>query len=609
MIRSLIDGFKKVSTTIKITIDILKYIFSLERLSVTALFLLCTLEATLPFLSLWLAKYVVDVLTVPEQATAPNTFLNFLIGFVVIGILAQVCATFGQTLRERIGQKIESHSEVSLLKKVNSFSEITVFENPEFYNHLRNATEGSGRRFVGVIDIMVLATRSLLMLGGSVAILGSVHWSLGVIVLVGMLPHSLVTFWINGFKAQVFRAQAHDTREQRYYASVLTSQETAKEVRAFHLGSFFLDKYQEAFSRVYDRSQRFRQHALKVGTVSGVFSGAVSAGVFSWIALQAYNGFLTVGDAVLYIGLLPQAMRTLSLIFGQLASLHFVSLHVKYFFDFLKLELPHNENEVAENFQSKDTVTGYEFRNVSFKYPGADRPAIENVSFTIEPGEKVAVVGRNGAGKSTLVKLMLRLYQPDAGVILLDGIPLKDYASEDLRKKTSVVFQDFAKFYLSIRDNIALGDLSKDQNDWIESAAQKAQVDDFANELPQGYDTLLGKHFDGGVELSGGQWQRISLARAFARDADLIVLDEPSSALDPIAESHLYERFRDLTNDKSALFITHRLGSVRIADKIIVINDGKIVGVGSHNELMAAEGDYAVLFRTQAENYVDGIFE
>ena len=218
-------------------------------------------------------------------------------------------------------------------------------------------------------------------------------------------------------------------------------------------------------------------------------------------------------------------------------------------------------------------------------------------------------MGRNGAGKSTLVKLMLRLYQPDAGVILLDGIPLKEYASEDLRKKTSVVFQDFAKFYLSIRDNIALGDLSKDQKDWIESAAQKAQVDDFANELPQGYDTLLGKHFDGGVELSGGQWQRISLARAFARDADLIVLDEPSSALDPIAESHLYERFRDLTNDKSALFITHRLGSVRIADKIIVINDGKIVGVGSHNELMAAEGDYAVLFRTQAENYVDGIFE
>ena len=298
-------------------------------------------------------------------------------------------------------------------------------------------------------------------------------------------------------------------------------------------------------------------------------------------------------------------MRTLSLILGQLASLHFVSLHVKYFFDFLKLELPHNANEIAENFQSEDTVTGYEFRSVSFKYPGADRPAIENVSFTIESGEKVAVVGRNGAGKSTLVKLMLRLYQPDAGVILLDGIPLQDYAIEDLRKKTSVVFQDFAKFYLSIRDNIALGDLSKGQNDWIESAAKKAQVDDFANELPRGYDTLLGKHFDGGVELSGGQWQRISLARAFVRDADLIVLDEPSSALDPIAESHLYERFKDLTNDKSALFITHRLGSVRIADKIIVLSEGKIVGIGSHNELMAAEGDYAVLFRTQAENYAD----
>ena len=598
---SIICGIHVVRDTIAVMGRTVRYMIGLEKWSVSGLFVINAAEAAFPIASLWLAKSAIDLITTGGKSA--DMLYALLAGFLFLGVAAQVLIPLGQTLRESVGQKIEVHSETSLLRKVNSIHEIAIFEISEFYDKLRNATEGSGRRFVGVIDIMMSTMRSLLLLGGSVAILSSLHWTLGLLLLLGMLPHSLVTFWVNKYKAQVFRAQAHDTREQRYYASVLTSAETAKEVRTFDLGNFFLEKYREAFSRVFERSQKFRRRARKVGALSGALSGAVSAGVFAWVVLQAYSGALTIGDAVLYIGLLPQAARALSVVLGQLASVHFVSLHVKHFFDFLEFELP-AQRVVGTDLRRSSIGRGYEICDVSFTYPGSHRPALERVNFSIEPGEKVALVGRNGAGKSTLVKLLLRLYNPNAGEILLNGVPLSVLNIGDLRERTAVVFQDYARFFLTVRQNISLGDLLRDPTDeWIREVSEKAGVSDFIGQLPMGYDTLLGKQFDGGVDLSGGQWQRIAIARALAREASLIVLDEPSAALDPMAESELFQRFRELTTDKSALFITHRLGSARMADKIVTLNGGKIVEVGSHEQLVNANGEYATLFKKQAENY------
>ena len=596
-----ISGIHDVRDTIAVMSRTVRYIIGLEKWSVSSLFVINAAEAAFPIASLWLAKTMIDLITTGEKSV--ELLYVLLGGFLFLGLAAQVLIPLGQTLRESVGQKIEAHSETSLLRKVNSIHEIAIFETSEFYDKLRNATEGSGRRFVGVIDIMMSTMRSLLLLGGSVVILSSLHWTLGLLILLGMLPHSLVTFWVNNFKAQVYRVQAHDSREQRYYASVLTSAETAKEVRTFDLGGFFLEKYREAFSRVFERSQRFRRRARKVGTLSGSLSGAVSAGVFAWIVLQAYHGTLTIGDAVLYIGLLPQVARALSLVFGQLASVHFVSLHVKHFFDFLEFELP-AQKVVGTHLRRRSFESGYEFCDVSFTYPGSQRPALERVNFSIKPGEKVALVGRNGAGKSTLVKLLLRLYNPDTGEILLNGVPVSDLNIEDLRGRIAVVFQDHARFFLTVRQNISLGDLLRDPTDeWIRVVSEKAGISDFIGQLPKGYDTLLGKQFVEGVDLSGGQWQRIAIARALAREASLIVLDEPTSALDPMAESELFKKFRELTKDKSALFITHRLGIVRMADKIVTLKEGTIAEVGSHEQLVNGNGEYATLFKTQAENY------
>ena len=598
---SVINGIHVVRDTIAVMSRTVRYMIGLEKWSVSALFVIHAAEAALPIASLWLAKSAIDLVTTGEDSA--DMLYVLLGGFLFLGIAAQVLIPLSQTLRESAGQKIEAHSETSLLTKVNSIHDIAIFEISAFYDKLRNATEASGRRFAGVIDIMMSTMRSLLLLVGSVAILSSLHWALGLLLLLGMLPHYLVTFWVNKNRMGVFRAQAHDTREQRYYAGLLTSAETAKEVRTFDLGGFFLEKYREAFTRVFERSQQFRKRAWKVGALSGALSGTVSAGAFAWVVLQAYRGALTIGDAVLYIGLLPQAARAMSNVLGQLASVHFASLHVKHFFDFLEFKLP-AQKVVGAHSRRRSIESGYEIREVSFTYPGSHRPALENVNFAIRPGEKVALVGRNGAGKSTLVKLLLRLYNPDTGAILLNGVPLSVLNIQDLRERIAVVFQDYARFFLTVRQNISLGDLSREPTDeWIRAVSEKAGVSDFIGELPAGYDTLLGKQFAGGFDLSGGQWQRIAIARALAREASLIVLDEPSSALDAMAESELFQNFRELTKDKSALFITHRLGSVRMADKIVTLKGGTVVEVGSHEQLVNGSGEYATLFKAQAENY------
>lgn len=598
---SVIHGIHVVKDTIAVMGRTVRYMIGLEKWSVSALFVINAAEAAFPIASLWLAKSAIDLVTTGERSA--DMLFVLLGGFLFLGVAAQVLIPLSVTIRESVGQKIEAHSETSLLRKVNSIHEIAIFEISAFYDQLRNATEASGRRFVGVIDIIMSTMRSLLLLAGSVAILSSLHWALGLLLLLGMLPHYLVTFWVNKNKMSVFRAQAHDTREQRYYASVLTSAETAKEVRTFDLGGFFLEKYREAFNKVFERSQRFRKRAWKVGALSGALSGTVSAGAFAWVVLQAYRGTLTIGDAVLYIGLLPQVARAMSNVLGQLASVHFASLHAKHFFDFLELELP-AQKVVGTRFHRSSIEPGYEICDVSFTYPGSHRPALESVNFSIKPGEKVALVGRNGAGKSTLVKLLLRLYHPDAGEILLNGVPLPALDVKDLRARIAVVFQDYARFFLTVRQNISLGDLSRDPTDeWMRAVSEKAGVRDFAEQLPAGYDTLLGKQFEGGFDLSGGQWQRIAIARALAREASLIVLDEPSSALDAMAESELFRNFSELTRDKSALFITHRLGSVRMADKIVTLKGGTIVEVGSHEQLINGDGEYATLFKAQAKNY------
>jgi len=576
-----------------------------------------------PLASLWIVKRVVDILTEsPGVDRDEDELILVAAAFFAIAILTQLAVTALVFLRDTTKQRLEGASRASLLEKVNTFHGLHYFEIPQFHDHLRNANEGAGVRLLNVLDVSSEFTRFALVLGAALALLGSLHPLLGLILVVGLLPHAIVAFRITRHSVAVFRAQAEDVRIQRYYEGVLTDPTTAKEVRAFGLGGFFLGKYRDAFGRVFERRHAFRVRSAKVYAASGAFSGTVSAAAFAWVVAKAYAGELSVGDAVLYIGVLPQVSSALRALMSSVHRAHENSLYLRFLLDLLDMRpvlrngtLVPGEHVAAQADTRRDggatmrsartAPPAYEFRDVTFRYPGSDEPALRGVSFAMDRGQKLALVGRNGAGKTTLVKLLLRFYDPDEGEILLDGVGLQRYDVEQLRRRTSVVFQDYAKYYLTVRESIALGDPSRQPDDeWVHEAARKAGAHEFVERLPGGYDTLLGKHFEGGTDISGGQWQRLALARAFAHDADTVVLDEPSAALDPMAEYDLYRKFHDLIEHRSVLFVTHRLGSVRMVDRVIVLRDGQLVESGAHDDLMEADGEYATLFRMQAANYV-----
>jgi ATP-binding cassette, subfamily B, bacterial len=589
-----------VAETVTATRKIIRYTFSVAPIAVPSLVFLSLLEGFLPVAALWIVKMVIDeVLASSHDA---NTIYLLIGAFFCVGVLTQVITAIRAPLGDDVSQRLDSLSRRTLLAKVNEFSGIRYFEIPEFHNLLENAEKGTGRRFYAVVEMIAALTRSFGVLGTSAVMLGQLNWWLGLVVIAGILPQNIVKFRTFARRAELFKLRAHDAREQDYYADLITSPQDAKEVRAFGLGDYLLERYTTVFSRVFDRYREFRIRATWHGVIAALFAGSVSSGAFAWIVVQAYHGRLTTGDAVLYIGLLPQLMHVLSNVVGQLANFYITALMTRHFFDFL--DLPDDLTAEGTPTIRSSNTKGYEFQNVTFRYPGSDRPVVENISFHIEHDQRVALVGRNGAGKSTIVKLLLRFYDPDEGSILLDGKPLDSYDINELRRKTSVVFQDFAKFYMTVYDNIALGDVSREPvGNWIKETAAKAQTDGFITELPHGYDTMLGKLFDGGTELSGGQWQRIALARAFARDAEMIVLDEPSAALDPQAEYDLFQRFHDLTAERSALLVTHRLGSIRMTDHVLVLKNGKLVESGSHDALMKLDGEYATLYRMQADSY------
>ena len=583
--------------------DMLWFTLRIAPVAVPSAFMLSVLEGVLPVASLWLVKRVVDMITALEARPADSwEFSLLVIAFLGIGTTTPVISTIRNNLQDDVAQRLDGESRAVLLAKANSFQGLRYFELPEFHDQLITAERGSGRRFYVVMEMLGAVTSSAAVVSTAIVLLASLEPLLGVVVIAGLLPHHLVVRWAFKERSQLFRVDAQDVRKQSYFVDVLTLPDAAREIKAYGLGDYFLAKYREVFGAIYGRYRRFRGKATLYGMASGALSGAISTGAFVWVVVEAYHGRLTVGDAVLYIGLLPQLTRTVGLLLGHFLNFHFTTLLTRHFFDFLRLEPV--LTQAAPSGRQRIADAGLEFHGVTFRYPGSERPALNGVSFRIAPGERVALVGENGAGKTTLVKLLLRFYDPDEGEILLDDVPLPEYDVVDLRRRMAVVFQDPARFHLSVRENIALGNLlALDDDARLRGAAGKAQAEDLIEQLPSGYETLLGKHFTGGTELSGGQWQRIALARAFVRDADTIILDEPSAALDAKAEYHLFERFAELTAGRTALFITHRLGCVRSADRIIVCRDGEIVEEGGHDDLVAARGEYAEMFRMQSERY------
>jgi ATP-binding cassette subfamily B protein len=426
-------------------------------------------------------------------------------------------------------------------------------------------------------------------------------WAVVVLLLAG-LPAFVAEAKFSGDAFRLFRWRSPETRMQIYLETVLAREDHVKEVKLFGLGTRLLERYQAIFRRLYqeDRALTIRRD-LWGFFLSLIGSGALY-GAYAWIAISTVRQLISIGQMTMYVALFRQGQTTVSAMLTAVGGMYEDNLYLSTLYEYLETEviLP-----TGSSVRGPHPEDGIRFEDVSFTYPGAQEAALENITLRLVPGTSLALVGENGSGKTTLIKLLTRLYAPTSGRILLDGQDLAEWDEAALRERIGVIFQDFARYQLLVGENVGAGDerYFEDEERW-RAAAVKGRASDFIDTLPAGYQTQLGKWFKDGRELSGGQWQKIALSRAFMRSrADILVLDEPTAAMDAQAEAEVFEHFRQLARERITILISHRFSTVRMADQIVVLNNGHIIERGSHEELMQLHGRYAQLFTLQARGY------
>jgi ATP-binding cassette subfamily B protein len=420
---------------------------------------------------------------------------------------------------------------------------------------------------------------------------------------ISTLPSFIGEYYFNNKNYALIRSQMQRRREMEYVSSLGTSDLTAKEVRAFDLSSFFINRFRSISNKLYFDIRSLETKRSTWAVILAITGSVGYYTAFVYIIQKVLTGSISIGDLTFLLGSIRQVSGVLQNLMRRFSTVSQGAIYLRDFFEFFQikpnLKIPANPRPFP-----KPIKTGFTFENVGFKYNNSSRWANRNLNFTLHAGEKVALVGENGAGKTTLVKLLVRLYDPTEGRILLDGVDLREYDLSELRQEIGIIFQDFLRYQMTTTENIAVGNISqKDNHSLIAKSAKKSLANIFIERLPAKYDQMLGRHFSEGVELSGGEWQKIALARAYMRDAQLMVLDEPTAALDAKSEFEVFQRFSELTQNKSALLISHRFSTVRMANRILVLEKGEILEIGSHDELLQQNGKYAELFELQAMGY------
>lgn len=500
-------------------------------------------------------------------------------------------------LRALMGQRVN----VLILEKALTL-DLRQFEDSEFYDKLTNARREASVRPLSLVNrTFGLVQNALSLFTYGILLVNFSGWAVVVLILAAMPVFiSETKFAGEGFR--LFSWRAAETRQQHYLENLLAREDFVTEVKLYQLGEMLLGRYRNLFDQLYGED---RDLTLRRG-LWGYLLGLVSTGAFylayAWIVLETVLGKISLGDMTMYLTVFRQGQSTFSNALTSIGGMYEDNLYLSNLYDFLEEEVPTSWGKATIGLNPQD---GIRFENVSFTYPGSSKPALTNISLHLKPREKLAIVGENGSGKTTLIKLLTRLYTPDSGRIFLDGLDLQEWDVDVLRRRIGVIFQNFVRYQFTVGENIGVGDVEhlENKNRW-RTAAEKGMAQSFIDQLPQSFQTQLGRWFKGGQELSGGQWQKIALSRAFMRSqADILVLDEPTSAIDAQAEFEIFNHFRAITQNQMVLLISHRFSTVRMADKILVIENGEVIEQGTHEELLQLGGHYAKLFLLQAAGY------
>jgi ATP-binding cassette subfamily B protein len=567
---------------------------------------LILVQGTLPLLALYLMKLVVDTaargLSSADKSGAFDRLAMLLGLAAAIAVASALCRSAEGLVKQALDQRVSDHIH-EILQAKSLQVDLDYYENPQYYDTLHRAQRDAFYRPMRILSDLVQVAQhgiSLLALAG---LLFSLNWGISLFLFASVIPGTLVRLKYADKMYRWQRARTSTERRAWYFNWMLTQDWHAKEVRLFDLGRLFTGQFRDLRKQLHKESLRIATRRSIAELITQTGATLAIFGLYVYVAYMTVQGRITIGGLVMYHQAFQRGQEFLRQVLDGLASLYEDNLFLSNFFEFLDLQ-PKVLEPLRPRRVPQPIKSGITFDNVRFRYNGGSRKVLEGVNLRIERGEHIALVGVNGAGKTTIVKLLCRLYDPVSGAISIDGIDLRDFGISDLRREMSVIFQDFARYYLTARENIwfgntefALGD------DRILAAARSSQADEVISSLPRGYDTVLGKWFENGEELSSGQWQKVALARAFLREAQIIVLDEPTAALDARAEYEVFSNFHRLAIGKTAILISHRMSTVRMADRIYVLDAGRIVESGAHDELLRRRGAYANLFETQARYY------
>ncbi|HEU5296840.1 MAG TPA: ABC transporter ATP-binding protein [Burkholderiaceae bacterium] len=567
---------------------------------------LVVVQSVMPLVALYLVKLIVDAIAaamargLSADPTALQAIFVLIAAAAAVALIAALANSVAGVLGEAQSQRVADHvQDVMHAKSIEV--DLAYYENSEYYDTLHRAQQEAPYRPGRIAKGLIVICQSALSLAAMAALLFSLHWGVALVLLLAVVPEGLVHLRYASTQYDWRRRNTPTERRARYFSDLLTANFFAQELRLFGLGNLFVRQYRDLRERLRREGLALlRRRALHEWVAQSLATVAVF-GAYAYIAWTAVGGGITLGDLVMYFQGFQRGQDFLRQLLRGLSSLYEDSLFLTNLYEFLDLKRKVREPE-RPHAMPRPLRDGIVFEKVSFGYGG--KQVLRDVDLVIPAGATIALVGENGSGKTTLIKLLARLYDPDGGRILFDGIDARDFSTTTLRRQLSVIFQDYARYNLTVRENIWFGDIERAADPpQLARAARQAGAADLIDRLPGGMDTVLGNYFDTGEELSVGEWQKIALARALLRDAQVIVLDEPTSAMDASAEYEMFRRFRELAAGRSAILVSHRLSTVKMADRIYVLREGRVIESGTHDELVRRAGRYADLFEAQASGY------